>query len=234
MVFLLLLKGLSVKTLLLPIAIAAVAMSAPANAVVKVSSQVAIVSLGSLDVAAINAALVNFADFNSFALADQHLTKVTLSVTSSINGGVRATNATGDFRDVTGSYTLATAAGGMGFLLAGSETQTQTYFNVPGNDGVRVIAVIDPVVAMTGALTNNLSAFNAGPVQFSFDASALLNTMPIDVSFGEGTIINTGSSAMFTLDYESVIPEPATWALMILGFGLVGVAARRRKASVPA
>ena len=87
---------------------------------------------------------------------------------------------------------------------------------------------------MTAALTNNLSAFNAGPVQFSFDASALLNTMPIDVSFGAGTIINTGSSAMFTLDYESVIPEPATWALMILGFGLVGIAARRRKASVPA
>ena len=234
MVLLLILKGLSMKTLLLPVDIAAVAMSAPANAVVKVSSQVAIMSLGNLDVAAINAALVNFADFNSFALAGQHLTKVTLSVTSSIDGGVRVTNTTGDFRDVTGSYTLATAAAGMGFLLAGSETQTQTYFNVPGNDGVRVIAVIDPVVAMTAALTNNLSAFNAGPVQFSFDASALLNTMPIDVSFGAGTIVNTGSSAMFTLDYESVIPEPATWALMILGFGLVGIAARRRKASVPA
>jgi hypothetical protein len=75
MVLLLILKGLSMKTLLLPVDIAAVAMSAPANAVVKVSSQVAIMSLGNLDVAAINAALVNFADFNSFALAGQQLTQ---------------------------------------------------------------------------------------------------------------------------------------------------------------
>lgn len=29
-----------------------------------------------------------------------------------------------------------------------------------------------------------------------------------------------------------VVPEPATWAMMILGFGLVGVAARRRQATL--
>ncbi|MEL6875314.1 MAG: PEPxxWA-CTERM sorting domain-containing protein, partial [Pseudomonadota bacterium] len=28
------------------------------------------------------------------------------------------------------------------------------------------------------------------------------------------------------------VPEPGTWAMMILGFGLVGGAMRRRKASV--
>lgn len=119
-------------------------------------------------------------------------------------------------------------------MLSGSQTQTQAYFNVPGNNYVRVISAIDPVVAMTGVLTNNLSAFNAGQVRFSFDASTLLNTTPIHVSFGAGTIISKGSSGLFTLEHGSVIPEPATWALMILGFGLVGVAARRRKASVPA
>jgi len=32
----------------------------------------------------------------------------------------------------------------------------------------------------------------------------------------------------------AVVPEPASWALMILGFGLVGVAARRRSATVAA
>jgi hypothetical protein len=26
------------------------------------------------------------------------------------------------------------------------------------------------------------------------------------------------------------VPEPATWAMLIIGFGLVGAAARRRKA----
>ncbi|MFN7175704.1 MAG: PEPxxWA-CTERM sorting domain-containing protein [Thermaurantiacus sp.] len=31
---------------------------------------------------------------------------------------------------------------------------------------------------------------------------------------------------------EAVIPEPATWAMLILGFGLVGASLRRRKGSV--
>jgi hypothetical protein len=33
---------------------------------------------------------------------------------------------------------------------------------------------------------------------------------------------------------QSVIPEPATWGLMILGFGLVGFASRRRATARPA
>jgi len=30
------------------------------------------------------------------------------------------------------------------------------------------------------------------------------------------------------------VPEPATWGLMIVGFGMIGVVARRRKAVVTA
>jgi hypothetical protein len=30
------------------------------------------------------------------------------------------------------------------------------------------------------------------------------------------------------------MPEPATWAMLILGFGLIGFAMRRRGATVPA
>lgn len=221
------------KKLLLPILAAAVAVAAPASAAVTVTSQVAMVSLGNLDNSAISAALINFADFNSFALANQHLTKVTLKVTSSINGAVRATNNSGGFRNPSATYTLNTAATGMGFSLSDSESATDTYFNVP-NGGFRVISAIDPTVLMSQSLTTGLSVFNAGPVQFSFDASALLATMPVDVTFGAGVITNIGSLATFTLEYESVIPEPATWGLMILGFGMVGVAARRRKASVAA
>jgi len=33
---------------------------------------------------------------------------------------------------------------------------------------------------------------------------------------------------------DGAVPEPASWMLMIAGFGLVGVAARRRPAAVTA
>lgn len=45
------------------------------------------------------------------------------------------------------------------------------------------------------------------------------------------TVIGPGfdlDGADFRVDFSSVIPEPATWAMMILGFGLVGSVLRRR------
>lgn len=41
--------------------------------------------------------------------------------------------------------------------------------------------------------------------------------------------VNTQTFAFAGLWSNSVVPEPATWAMMIAGFGLVGFAARRRR-----
>jgi hypothetical protein len=39
-------------------------------------------------------------------------------------------------------------------------------------------------------------------------------------------------SGSFNFEVAAGVPEPATWAMMIGGFGLIGAAARRRKTRV--
>ena len=43
-----------------------------------------------------------------------------------------------------------------------------------------------------------------------------------------------GGAASVTFDAPATVPEAATWALMIAGFGMVGFAARRRKVALTA
>jgi hypothetical protein len=51
------------------------------------------------------------------------------------------------------------------------------------------------------------------------------------VKFGNLSGVTFGSNAVspVTITVNSVVPEPATWALMIAGFGMVGYAMRRRQ-----
>ena len=44
-----------------------------------------------------------------------------------------------------------------------------------------------------------------------------------------GTINAVGQPGTVTFDAPAVVPEPQNWALMIVGFGLVGASLRRRK-----
>ena len=48
-----------------------------------------------------------------------------------------------------------------------------------------------------------------------------------------GNFLTKGTGTKVPL-FDSVVPEPATWAMMIAGFGFVGVASRRRKSSTVA
>lgn len=82
-----------------------------------------------------------------------------------------------------------------------------------------------------GALTSYTNAVNTpfginyAPFSFVFTA-----TGPTSLAFSNGTV----GDNMLGLDTLSVtaVPEPATWGLMIVGFGLIGASTRRRSATV--
>jgi hypothetical protein len=69
-----------------------------------------------------------------------------------------------------------------------------------------------------------------GPQTFTFGNGGSFSVALRDTNFaiGGGT---TNVAGEFRLLNESIsaVPEPATWAMMLLGFGAVGVATRRRR-----
>jgi hypothetical protein len=81
-------------------------------------------------------------------------------------------------------------------------------------------------IPITGQNTDNE---NGALSRFGIKAGEL-NTLVLNFeSFGAGSY---GGNLTFTPTATAVVPEPATWAMMFLGFGLVGAGMRRRRSMV--
>ena len=93
----------------------------------------------------------------------------------------------------------------------------------------------DGVEVAEGRFTN--IPFYSGFRAFGFSGILFdevhMQSQPGDFAFDEGGFDAMALDALaFGGPIGGVIPEPATWAMMILGFGLVGATARRRRAAV--
>jgi hypothetical protein len=86
----------------------------------------------------------------------------------------------------------------------------------------RQIGILDPTAVPCEVLTvtsNDLAAFDAIGYNLNFD-----------ILRNPGFTFNTAQA--FGLAGVAAVPEPATWAMMIVGFGFAGAAARRRRSRV--
>jgi hypothetical protein len=118
---------------------------------------------------------------------------------------------------------------GLGFNLVGSSD-----LETPGAaGGVQNFSLGGGLVVQGGDLVglyfqgkgSALFSFSGGPMRYTKNNSGFANSTDF---------VGAGLSRTYSVSVESAVPEPATWGLLLVGFGMVGVAARRRSAAVTA
>jgi hypothetical protein len=120
----------------------------------------------------------------------------------------------GDNEFILFSFSQAVSFNSINFDLGSGSFQ---FFRdvAPAFDGG--LGAIDVFGAPT-AIPGGLQIFNFGST-----VSGVSNT------FGIAAIADTDAFAIRNINVTAAVPEPATWLLMILGFGLVGLTLQRRR-----
>ena len=103
----------------------------------------------------------------------------------------------------------------------------------PSSNETVLIAALDSLANGTG-MDNDyglLSDFadNAARTGPNGDAGFGLNQSFTSIAFSDGRIIGTG--LFYATAVPGAVPEPASWAMLVFGFGLMGAAVRRRPAA---
>jgi hypothetical protein len=104
-----------------------------------------------------------------------------------------------------------------------------------------VLSFEDVTSSILGATPFSVSAFGATPVDYESGASFTTETLDFTPSTANGSIDFIGSAAsdnslsaidnltISTISTAPGVPEPATWAMMLVGFGGLGAAMRRSR-----
>lgn len=106
----------------------------------------------------------------------------------------------------------------------GSPTHDASYYQL--SFGISTLVGYNPAQDAVNFLVGGLPAYNPSHV-YSFD----LNTgtlLPTQLHFGVSDGIFSDNCGAFTIEISSAVPEPSTWAMMILGFAGIGFMAYRR------
>jgi hypothetical protein len=115
------------------------------------------------------------------------------------------------------TYTLPFAAQVFSFLIGGIDSYNSLTLNYA--DGTSSIAYMGAAIAGLSSLPSNGAL--SGRIRFDRGGASSITSV-------------TFASAQNTLEFDDIAiaaPEPATWAMMIFGFGMVGFGLRRRRQS---
>jgi hypothetical protein len=170
------------------------------------------------------------------------LTGVTLTIDNTTVADIEVINLNGTPQPFTGAFATIplTLTGPDGLNVTSTVTAgpisgvaTQSFPSInqfPGNSGSSSASV---------ALPNSEFAFFENPpagTDLSFSAASLSGTF--GGSGGQGVLFggtaDVGGTAQVTYTFAALVPEPATWAMMLIGFGGMGGVLRSARRRTPA
>lgn len=167
--------------------------------------------------------VLNFDDGLGGAFADGVLGQVAyLTLVASTDGTGTLDTSLPNFTQtgLNGYFEFRSAAGGLGTLLLRGDFQNYWITGVTGATAGNV-SPLDGILNFTSGL-GDLSWIKGDNASFTFS-----NVAP---AYGiTGGQLNDFSGSNLSGTFAGYVPEPGTWALMIIGFGGAGAMLRRRR-----
>ncbi len=166
-------------------------------------------------------------------------TALSAAIALAVAGSAHAALIVTSFTAPPGPYNLGTPNGTVAAIKVNKTNTYDFTFTTTGKFDVLMqmqaskVAVFDPqLLAFTlykGPPGSGVFVANSGPLQLGPAFNLILNAGSYYLELTPADIVRNEElvSGALTL---SAVPEPASWALMIGGFGLLGLAARRRRA----
>ena len=110
----------------------------------------------------------------------------------------------------------------------GSPTHDGSYYQL--TFGTSTLVGLNPAQNAVNFLVGPMPAYNPDHVYtFQLNTGAV---SPTQLHFGVSDGDFGDNGGFYTVTIDGAVPEPASWAMMIGGLGLVGATLRRRKAAV--
>jgi len=211
------------KYLIAPAALA-LAFVAPAQAT-------AIIQQQSIDISSAPAPETLTLSFAQFDSSLGTLESIELSFASSLvlSGSVTNISSASHNYTLNGSSKATLIGNGFNF----SETLASGPISI-GTIGKHATKLLAPISGAGSDSATILSGFTPylglGTVDFTFASTKNFNLTPAAATLD--LLAKVGGSATLTYNYEAAVPEPASWALMLFGFGGMGAVMRVRRRAV--
>ena len=170
--------------------------------------------------------------YNLFNGSPDKLLGVTILWTPSFSGSITGNVNSGNRPTITGRLgsTLTLSSPTSAFTTISNPIATNTITRTGVASGAFTLTPLTTTLAPTSIIGDTADFLGSGTASVTMTLANITRTTTTSGGSVNFASHSGNAGGTYTIIYE-VLPDPGTWATMILGFGMVGTAMRRRRKS---